>query len=102
MSEFRRPDEIIIHRLPGFAGKKQGENCHKYELFDAVHWALDWTPWDKNYFPAPPLHGLSRRDFWLQMYRVRKDGKWLGDEAKYRFYSRREIADMVFTRNSEE
>lgn len=95
MSETRTPDEIFLHRLPENNGKKSGKNCIKYELFQAKQWALDWCPCDRKFFPRPSLESIARKKYWEQMYRLRINGKWHGQEAKYRFYTREEIGKML-------
>lgn len=92
MSEIRIPDEVILRNNQG---KISPKTC-KYELFQATQFAWRWTPLQRGKFhPSPPLNTERRQEFWLSRYRVRLNGRWVGD-SKYTLFSREQIADMIW------
>jgi len=97
MSEYRNPVEVWIRRLPDNDGKKPHKKLQqKIELFPAHYWAMAWEPGSSMFFPKLPLHGGERKVFWESNYRIRVNGKWVGEEAKYRFYHKTQIGQMYF------
>lgn len=95
MSETRLPDEVLTHKMLENRGKKQGGIYIKYELFSAVQFAKKWDPMEDSFYPKPPLQGSARMIFWARHFRVRVNGKWLSDAAKYTLYTKDEIGAMM-------
>lgn len=94
MSEVRRPVEIIKRFLPVNDGKKAGVFCIvKVEIFPASCWRDRWEPCSKLFYPKVPLKTSSRKDYWETRYRVRVNGKWRSEKAKYETYTREEIIE---------
>jgi hypothetical protein len=95
MSDHRRPIVAFSRRLAGNNGKKTGGFC-RIEIFPAKDFALLWEPSGKGFSPKPPLLDSSRKIFWEGRYRIRVDGRWLVDGAKYTLFTREEILDRFF------
>jgi len=97
MSERRPSSEIWIKRLPQNEGKKAGDFCTlKIELFPARFWALKWEPSSTLFYPKPSIQSEKRSEYWLTRFRVRVNGKWLGDRAKYVTYTKEQILERYF------
>lgn len=97
MSEYRTPAEIWIKRLPEKDGKKPGVFCSlKIELFPAHYWAEHWEPGSDLFSPKPPLQSEARKQYWTSRYRIRVNGKWVGDKAKYVTFDKLAIRERYF------
>lgn len=90
MSDHRQPIAAFSCRFAGKGGKKTSENC-RIEIFPATDFALVWEPTGKNFSPRPPLRDADRVAFWETHYRVRVNGRWLVQGAKYTLLNRNEI-----------
>jgi hypothetical protein len=44
------------------------------------------------------LHGERRKEYWLTRFRVRVNGKWMGDRAKYVTFTKEQILEKYFLR----
>ena len=91
MSDARRPLIIWTFRNANRDGKK----TLRFELFPASRWSFHYDPVNRTkMFPKPPL--TDRRDYWRNMYRIRANGKWMGEKGfKYSFYSIAQAAEMA-------
>jgi hypothetical protein len=97
MSDYRKPTEIWLKRLPKNEGKKVGENCNlKVELFPAFYWSKHWEPGSDLFSPRLPLQGEARKEYWSKRYRIRVNGKWEGSRAKYVTYTKAMIRERYF------
>lgn len=97
MSEYRSPTEIWTRRLPQIDGKKTPKNCNqKIELFPAHYWAENWQPGSKLFSPRLPLQSMARKIFWETHFRIRVNGAWVGEAAKYVVYTKDQIRAMYF------
>lgn len=98
MSESRTPIEKITREvLPGLYGKKSHKICLKIELFPARSWATKWEPGSVQFYPKAPLHDKARKEYWEARYRVRINGKWHSDKAKYMMLTRKQILDKFLS-----
>ena len=92
MSETRKPDIIWRMYLPQSSGKKLCKICAKFELYLARQFALNWRPGSCLFSPYPPLNTDDRQQYWESRYRVRINGQWYSDTAKYQLLTLSEIA----------
>ncbi|SDP84396.1 hypothetical protein, partial [Desulforhopalus singaporensis] len=51
----------------------------------------------KLFSPMVPIRKSDFDEYWqLPLYRVRMDGRWTADDAKYSFYTREQIVEQWF------
>lgn len=99
MSDFRKPVETWVRRLPQNVGKKSPENCTiKIEIFPAHYWAFSWEPGSADFYPKVPLQSEAKQRYWETRYRIRVNGAWWCGRAKARIvtYTREEIFQRYF------
>jgi len=96
MSEFRKPVEIWVRRLPENEGKKSDRFCIKIEIFPAHYWARHWEPGSDLFYPKMPLQSEARKAAWEARFRIRVNGRWIGDQAKYETYTIQQIFERYF------
>lgn len=96
MSEFRRPVEIWSRRLPENEGKKPSGFYSKIEIFPSHYWARHWEPGSDLFHPKMPLQSEARKEAWETRFRIRVNGKWVGEQAKYETYTKQQIFDRYF------
>ena len=83
--------------MPQGEGKKaSGLIAIKIELFPAYFWAEHWEPASSLFSPKLPLQSEARRDYWTSRYRIRVNGKWVGDRAKYVTFDKVAIRERYF------
>lgn len=90
MSDHRQPIAVFSCKFAGKDGKKTGEK-RLIEIFAAKDFARAWEPTGKAFSPRPPLRDSDRIVFWQTYYRVRLNGKWLADGARYTLFTREEL-----------
>ncbi|MFA7174797.1 MAG: hypothetical protein WC340_15585 [Kiritimatiellia bacterium] len=96
MSELRKPVEIIKLFLPVNAGKKTGFSCTlRVELYPASCWRNRWEPCSTLFYPKVPLKTSLRRNYWETRYRIRVNGRWRCNHAKYETFTREEILEKL-------
>ena len=93
MSEYRKPTAAFTIRNAKEGGKKTTESCKLIEIFKAELFKSKWGPSSSLVSPKIPLHSGSRREMIDTLYRVRIDGKWYRNEAKYTLLTQGQIID---------
>ncbi len=101
MSEIRLPAEIWQIILPKNKGKKVAKNSRlRIELFPAKLWKEHWRPLTQLFYPRVPLNTIERKNYWERdLYRLRVNGCWIQEKAKFHFYTKKQIVDKFLLNN---
>ncbi len=101
MSEIRQPAEIWQIILLKNRGKKNAKKCRlRIELFPAQLWREHWQPLTKLFFPRVPLQTVNRLQYWKkERYRLRINGRWMQEKAKYQFFTKEQIVNRYLINN---
>ncbi len=101
MSEVRQPTEIWQIILPKKQGKKVAKNYRlRIELFPARLWKAHCKPSTTLFHPVVPMHTARRIQFWeKEHYRLRINGCWFREKAKFQFFTKEQIIDRYLLNN---
>ena len=98
MSELRIRDQKITIEMPRIQGKIQHGLCpkKKIELFGAYQFRTKHNRMTRNFHPTVPILSEDKEAWYLNMFRLRIDGKWHPSGGKkYVFLSRAEISVLL-------
>ncbi len=101
MSEIRQPAEIWQIILPKNKGKKVAKNCRlRIELFPASLWRWNWHLLSRLFYPKVPNSLSTRKEYWQkERYRLRINGRWVQEKAKYQFFTKEQIVNRYLIKN---
>ncbi len=101
MSEIRQPAEIWQIILPRNKGKKVAKNCRlRIELFPASLWRWNWHLLSRLFYPKVPNSLSARKEYWgKERYRLRINGRWVQEKAKYQFFTKEQIVNRYLIKN---
>lgn len=97
MSDHRKRVETWYKSLPPKLGKKVTKKRElKVELYPIYLWAKYWEPSNKFFSPKLPMHSVKRLKYWATRYRVKVNGRWLKEEAKFQSFTKAELRYRFF------
>ena len=68
----------------------------KIELYPAGFFREKFSIYDRErWFPKPSFQSVARDRYFKTRYRVKVDGKWFGEKAKYTMYDMDEVYHKI-------